>query len=292
MGAGQPKALVPGDLTQTRQNQIGLLNYLLGFGDAPGSPSPGGGRSPGGGLPDILRMFQGGPGAPGQSNAYLGGGDPLARLQSYFGNLGSPQSALQMQGADALGTMLRQPTPEQRALDISLPTLQSMLTGSGPQFEQDLSLANQQGGRFGSANAILRGEAYKNLYNLRNQTAGTLGLLSQGAGNANRGLAGQAFGVGQQQAGQADIETQRRLQLLMQLLGVGQQTALNVPIQQSPGLFSQIFGVAAPILGAVLGGPLGAAAGGAIGQSGGGGSSGGGYSPTSGPPTYNYGYQK
>src|SRR5258705_7912818 len=125
--------------------------------------------------------------------------DPQSFLK-LLGGLGSPQSTLQMQGADALGTMLRQPTPEQRALDISLPALQSMLTGTGPQFDQDLSLANQQGGRFGSSNAILRGEAFKNLYNLRNQTAGTLGLLSQGAGNANRGLAGQAFGVGQQQA--------------------------------------------------------------------------------------------
>lgn len=217
--------------------------------------------------------------------------DPNSFLQQ-LGSLGSPQSTLQMQGSDALGNMLRQPTPEQRALDISLPALQGMLTGTGPQFEQDLSLANQQGGRFGSANEILRGEALKNLYNLRNQTAGTLGLLSQGAGNANRGLAGQAFATGQQQAGQMDIETQRRLQVLMQLLGVGQQTAFNVPIQQSPGFFSQLLGVAAPLLGFALGGPLGGAAGGAIGQAaggGGGGSSGGGYNPVSGPPKYNYG---
>src|SRR5690349_14114927 len=84
--------------------------------------------------------------------------NPNSFLQT-LGGLGSPQSGLQMQGADALGTMLRQPTPEQRALDISLPTLQAMLTGTGPQFERDLSLANQQGGRFGSANEILRGEA-------------------------------------------------------------------------------------------------------------------------------------
>jgi len=128
--------------------------------------------------------------------------------------------------------MLRQPTPEQRALDISLPALQAMLTGTGPQFNEDLNLANQAGGRFGSANAILRGEAFRNLYNMRTQVAQTLGLLGQGAGQANRGLAGQAFSVGQQQAQQGDIETQRRLQILMQLLGVGQQTAFNVPIQQ------------------------------------------------------------
>jgi len=188
--------------------------------------------------------------------------NPNSFLQT-LGGLGSPQSGLQMQGADALGTMLRQPTPEQRALDISLPALQSMLTGSGPQFEQDLALANQQGGRFGSANAILRGEAYKNLYNMRNQVAQTLGLLSGGAGQANRGLAGQAFGVGQQQAQQMDIETQRRLQILMQLLGVGQQTSFNLPISQNPSPFQQVAGLAGsflPFLGGGGGGSAGAGA--------------------------------
>lgn len=191
--------------------------------------------------------------------------NPQSFLQ-LLGGLGSPQSALQMQGADALGQMLRQPTPEQRAFDISLPQLQAMLTGQGPQFEQDVALANQQGGRFGSANAVLRGEALRNLYNLRNQTAGTLGLLGRGAGEANRGLAGQAFGVGQQQAGQADIETQRRLQVLMQLLGVGQQTAFNVPIQQGGGLGSVLGGLAGLLGGSFLG-PLGAAAGSKLGSS-------------------------
>lgn len=178
--------------------------------------------------------------------------NPNSFLQT-LGGLGSPQSPLQMQGADAIGQMLRQPTPEQRALDISLPALQSMLTGGGPQFERDIAMANQQGGRFGSANAILRGEAFRNLYNLRNQVAQTLGLLGQGAGQANRGLAGQAFGIGQQQAGQADIETQRRLQILMQLLGVGQQTAFNVPIQQSPGFLQQLLGGIGSIAGIASG---------------------------------------
>lgn len=190
--------------------------------------------------------------------------NPTSFLQT-LGQLGSPQSALQMQGADALGQMLRQPTPEQRALDISLPQLQEMLTGQGPQFERDLAMANQQGGRFGSANAILRGEALRNLYNLRNQTAGTLGMLSGSAGQANRGLAGQAFGVGQEQAQQMDLETQRRLQILMQLLGVGQQTAFNVPIQQGGGLGSLLGGLAGTALGSFLG-PFGAAAGGGLGS--------------------------
>lgn len=189
-----------------------------------------------------------------------------------------------MQGADAIGAFLRGPTPEQHALDISLPALQSMLTGAGPQFGQDIAMANQQGGRFGSGNEILRGEALKNLFNMRTQVANTLGLLSQGAGNANRGLAGQAFGMGQQQAQQGDLETQRRLQVLMQLLGVGQQTAFNVPIQQgSPGLGSFL----GPLLGIGLGsflGPVGAAAGASLGgKLFGGGGGGGGIQSGSGP---------
>ena len=204
--------------------------------------------------------------------------NPNSFLQT-LGGLGSPQSGLQMQGADALGTMLRQPTPEQRALDISLPALQAMLTGTGPQFEQDLNAANQAGGRFTSANALLRGEALRNLFNMRTQVAQTLGLLGQGAGQANRGLAGQAFGVGQQQAQQADIETQRRLQILMQLLGVGQQTAFNVPIQAGGGgLGGLLGGLGGLALGSFLG-PFGAAAGSNLGSKlfGGGGGGGGGY---------------
>jgi len=204
MPAGKPSAAVPKDLGWQRGQQIELIQSLLGLPNNNGFNRLGG---------------------VGQ------GGNPLDRLQSFFGTLGMPQSGLQRQGADAIGAMLGGPTPEQRALDISMPQLQAMLTGTGPQFERDLSLANQQGGRFGSGNAILRGEALRNLYNLRNQTAGTLGMLSSGAGQANRGLAGQAFGIGQQQAQQGDIETQRRLQLLMQLLGVQQQNVFNVPIQ-------------------------------------------------------------
>lgn len=197
----------------------------------------------------------------------------LQNPQSYLatlGQLGVPQSALQRQGADAIGTQLSQPTPEQRALDISLPQLQSMLSGTGPQFERDLALANQEGGRFGSANAVMRGEALKNLYNLRTQIAQTLGMLSGEAGQANRGLAGQAYAIGQSQAGQADIETQRRLQVLLQLLTAGQGAAFNVPIQEGGGLGSFLGGLAGLGLGSFLG-PVGAAAGQQVGKKIGGG---------------------
>jgi hypothetical protein len=139
---------------------------------------------------------------------------------------------LQRQATGGISQFLNQPAPEQRAFDIASPGLQEILQGGGPQFERDLSLANQQGGRFGSANAILRGEAFRNLYNQRDQAAQTLGMLASSAGqNPFQRLLG-GYGAGQQEAQQSDIETQRRLQLLMQLLGVGQQSTLNLPVTQ------------------------------------------------------------
>src|SRR3990167_11224544 len=117
-------------------------------------------------------------------------------IRNFFGELGSPQTDLQRQSLGGISQFLNQPAPEQRAFDVSRPILEGMLTGTGPQFEQDISRANQQGGRFGSANAILRGEAFRNLFNQRNQTAQTLGLLAGQAGQAPFGRLLQGFGVG------------------------------------------------------------------------------------------------
>lgn len=228
---GTPQAQVPGDLSGLRSQQIQLLQQLLGLGGtgAPGAPTNSGSLF--GNMRANLaaqKAAAGGAGAPGP----LGGGDPTARLQQFFGPL-SPFSATDAQrGGTGVSQFLNQPAPEQRALDVAMPGLQEVLNGGGPQFEQDLSLANSQGPRFGSANAILRGEALKNLYNQRGQAAQTLGLLSQGAG------AGQA-----RQAGFADLETQRRLQILMNLLGVAQQATFNVPTTQQPSPFSQLLGL-------------------------------------------------
>lgn len=229
---GKPKAAIPEDLAGMRQANIQLLMQLLGF-----PQGGGGGQATGTGiLGQLLRKF-------GQSGP-LGGGDPLARLQAFFGPLGVPQNDLQRQSAGGISQFLNQPAPEQRALDIALPGLQEILSGGGPQFERDLSLANQQGGRFGSANAILRGEALRNLYGQRNQAAQTLGMLSQSAGqNPFARLLG-AGEFGGQLAGQADIQTQRVLSILMNLLGVSQQASFNVPTTQSPSPFSQFLGLA------------------------------------------------
>lgn len=212
---GQPKAAVPGDLAGMRQQQIQLLSQLLGF-------PTGGGKRQAGDVP----------------------GNPLDRLQQFFGQLGVPQTDLQRQSAGGISQFLNQPAPEQRALDVAMPGLQEILQGSGgPQFERDISLANQQGGRFGSANAILRGEAHRNLLNQRNQAAQTLGVLSQSAGQGPFARLLGASEVGGQQAAQGDIQTQRVLQLLMNLLGTGQQASFNVPTTQSESPFSAILGL-------------------------------------------------
>src|SRR5207302_11249332 len=113
---------------------------------------------------------------------------------------------------------------------------------------------NQQGGRFGSANAILRGEALKNLYNQRGQAAQTLGLLSSNAGQNPFSRLMGAGQYGTAQAGQADIETQRRLSILLNLLGVGQQASFNVPTTQSPSPFSQFLGLANTVANFIPGG--------------------------------------
>lgn len=121
-------------------------------------------------------------------------------------------------GVNGVSQLLNSPSPEMQAFQTARPILEGMLTGTGPQFERDIAAANSQGGRFGSANAILRGEALRNLFNQRTQTASTLGQLAGQAGTAqwDRAFAAQS----------------QRLQLLAGLLGLSGQATLSAPIQQ------------------------------------------------------------
>lgn len=196
------------------------MQYLLGFNQTPGSNA----NSVAGRLGAL------GPGASANPASWAPSTDPGQRLQNVFGNL-APEGIKQF---------LNQPTPEQQALNTALPGLQEMLSGgASPQFNQDLALANQQGGRFGSANEILRGQALTGLWNQRNQAANTLGMLSSAAGQ------GQS-----RQAGFMDMETQRRLQLLMSLLGTSQSASFNLPFVTQPSVLDtigQIGGTAAAL---------------------------------------------
>lgn len=153
--------------------------------------------------------------------------NPDAAMTHFFGQ----QSDLQRQTRTGISEFLRQPAPETRAWDFSRPILEGMMTGTGRQFERDISTANSQGGRFGSANAVLRGEALRNLFNQRNQTAQTMGVLAQSAGNNpfDRMMRAGAF---------ADQDQDRRAQLLSALFGMGAQGTLSLPMVQSPNAFA------------------------------------------------------
>lgn len=134
-------------------------------------------------------------------------------------------------GGDKAGALLSGPTPEMKAYDTARPFLEGMLSGTGPQFERDIGAANSQGGRFGSANAILRGEALRNLYGMRTQTAQTLGMLSGQAGSSQFD---RTFQVQNQ-----------RMQLLAGLLGLGGQATLSLPVQNDKGAFGDILKIIA-----------------------------------------------
>lgn len=224
---------------------------------------------------------------------HLTGPGGFGDLGQYFGNFGSQATPLQQQSTAGISQFLNQQAPEQRALEASMPALQGILNskpGQGiidalqPRFQQNLALANQEGGRFGSANAILRGNAV-NDFNLLGAQAAQQGQQTQlQAANALQLLSGQAgqnpfarllgaAGVGQQDAQQQDVETQRRLQLLGFLMGGAQQAAFNVPfVQTKPaqqGLGQSLLGLAGGWLGGGGGNPFAGIFGGGNRQTGG-----------------------
>lgn len=208
-------------------------------------------------------------GIRGQITSLLGsflspGGQGGANLDSFFGNMGSPQTGLQQQSIDQIMQSLKGPAPEQQAFDSANPAIQAILSGKPgqgvidalqPTFDKNLAQANDQGGRFGSSNAILKSNAL-NDFNLLGanaaqqgqqtqlQAAQILGVLGNNAGqNPFSRLLG-AYGVGQGQAQQNDLYTQRHLQLLNGLFGMGAGASLSSPTVQTkpydPGFFQSL----------------------------------------------------
>lgn len=162
-----------------------------------------------------------------------------SQLNSFFGNFGMPQSDLQRQSAGGISQFLGQDSPYMQTINKAFPALQAIMSPqNNPLFNQAISLANQQGDRFSSGNDILRGQAVTGMFGMANQAAQTAGMLGNQVGN----LFGQGFGIGQQQAQQTDVETQRRLQLLGGLLGLGQQATMGLPITQTPNWMQSLGG--------------------------------------------------
>jgi hypothetical protein len=382
-GPSNAQPVLPKDLQPLRQQNIGLLQYLLGF-NQPGQPwsQPQGGQAPvAGGSGSNPYTMTGPPGSnanpwgftssqpsyprptaaqggaiqrpntnptstqpggasipnmggtspfSGMANLQTGGGtpatagnDPLGRIESYFGQLGTPTTALQQQSLGGISQFLNSNPYGQ-----SNNALQQILGGSGfnegnqafrdagagnffggaqnafqgaqgafqglggqnlfgqandvfsrlegfnpfgsaqqslegvlaqnpgqgmlealrPQFERNMAAANQTGGRFGSANAILRSRAVDD-YNLLGASALQRGTDQQINAANQLGMIGNSLIGARQAAGQG-------------MLGVGQ------------GQLSQGLGVGQGLLGAGQGmlgvgqGQLGQALGAAQGLSG------------------------
>lgn len=150
----------------------------------------------------------------------------MSLLQPGAFNTGGAGNAMFFGGRDP-----NAPTPEQTTFNAVRPLLEAMLTGSGPQFERDIAMANSQGGRFSSGNAILRGEAFRHLFNQRDQTAQTLGMLSGAAGQSQR----------DQQA--------QLTQLIAGLMGMSGQATLSLPVENDRGAFGDILKTGAALFG-------------------------------------------
>lgn len=255
------QAAVPPDLVGPRRQQIALLQYLLGYG---------------GGGPGASPMGRGGKGASWTGGLDINGpggmelpgmGDPTGRLESFFGGLGVPQSDLQRQASGGISEFLKT-NPEAKAFEALNQILgtnpgTSTMNALQPQFERNLSAANAAGPRFGTANAIAKTRAVDD-FNLLSANALMQGVQQQiQASEALRALGDSAFnrltgayGVGKDEAAQADIATQRRLQLLQYLLSTMQSATLGLPLQQTGGgpNFLQTLGNSGMDLATFLGG--------------------------------------
>lgn len=226
-----PTAQVPNDLQGARAQQIQLLNYLLGLGGT------GGGGN--GGFWDRAKGVAGGGGGAGN---FQGGADVLNRLEGFFGTLGSPATGLQQQATDAIShTLSADPTKQASDFLNNLLTQkpgQGIIDAAQPGFDRNLAAANQTGARFGSNNAILRSRAVDD-FNMLSANAAQQGINQQLAAAQGLGTLAQdqfsrqagAFGIGQAGAQQADLETQRRLQILFQLLAQLQGPTLGAPVK-------------------------------------------------------------
>ncbi len=127
-----------------------------------------------------------------------------AMLEKFFGPLTNP---LQTQAGDVFK-------------NIAGDNGANVIAAMEPQFQKNLAYANQSGGRFGSANALMRAGAANDFNMLSAQ-------IGERAQDRRMGAAGFMSALGQQL-------TQNRVGLLNQLLSTGQQATLSQPTTMSP----------------------------------------------------------
>lgn len=227
-----------------------------GGGSQPGSPpAPASGQGPG------YTRFSGpmvnAQATGGQGPATAGGQAPglpknpmQERMESYFGQLGIPTTALQQQATGGMQQFLAS-DPYGQARNALNQILGNPGEAYRTDFERSLAQANQSGGRFGSANALMRSQAL-NDYNsaaLKNQLGAAQGI--QGLGAQQMADLTGGYNMGSAQANQNASGQQQAIQLLLSQLQTAQGATMGAPTQQQPsgfGQFMQGFGGIAQLL--------------------------------------------
>lgn len=184
------------------------------------------------------------------------------RLESFFGPLGTPVTDLQRQSVGGMQQFLSSNpySQSQNALSqiLGMAPGQGIMEALQPHFERNLAAANQTGGRFGSANAIMRSRALED-YNLLGAQAAQQGQQQQlQAAEAMRMLGGQqvndltaGYNLGGAFGQQVNSGQQQSLQLLLNQLQTAQAATLGVPTSQQPSGWDRLlqgFGAGAQFL--------------------------------------------
>lgn len=182
------------------------------------------------------------PAAPAQAPG--AGGMPKSdaqnRLETFYGPLGIPSTPLQQQSVGGMQQFLAS-NPYGQAQSALNQILGNPGQAFRPDFERSLAQANQTGGRFGSANAILRSNAL-NDYNsaaLKQQLGAAQGI--QGLGAQQSADLTSGYNMGSAQANQQASGQQQSIALLNQLLGQAQSATLGAPVQNQPSFMQDVF---------------------------------------------------
>lgn len=165
--------------------------------------------------------------------------DVQNRFETVFGPLGIPTTPLQQQSSGGMSQFLASDPYKQAQT-----ALNGILGNPGeayrPDFERSLAAANQTGGRFGSANAVLRSNALNdyNSKSLQAQLGAAQGIQGLGAQQSNDYTS--AYNMGTSQANQAASGQQQAIQLFLNQLQTAQSATLGAPVQNQPSFTQDV----------------------------------------------------